>query len=379
MDNQRFEELLIREFTDEITESERQQLAALLQSDASYRNEYEIFKDYWSKKETTLSDTRAVLEKVKDRIRTEEKTLGQNSEYTPATPVKTLPRRLLLRRSAAAIIILGIGTLAYRYISAAHSPAVARLDWQEKYTARKTRSQLVLSDGSTVMLNADTRLRFPTSFDGAAREVYLTGEAFFDIQKDPLHPFIIHTDKMNIRVLGTAFNVRSYPGDASMETTLLRGSIEVTFPDRPSDRIILKPKDKLVISNHTPAADSIIAAQPANRKITVPAPLPKYTLTGLTYYPKQDSTVIETSWVDNKLAFRSEEFQSIARRMERWYGVKIVFDNPALAAYSLTGIFQKNRSPKPQGALQLSEGFSYTIQNGIIPYLLINPKMTGCL
>jgi transmembrane sensor len=157
---------------------------------------------------------------------------------------------------AAAVLLLMLGGygIFHHYYSGRH--AGNDLAWQEKYTERKTLSKMILADGSSVTLNADSRLKYPASFDGPTREVYLTGEAFFDIQKDPDHPFIIHTDKMIIRVLGTSFNVKSYPGDASMETTLLQGSVEVTFPDRPADKIILRPSDKLVIRNTPATADS---------------------------------------------------------------------------------------------------------------------------
>ena len=349
MDNQHFEELLVRELTGEITASERRELEEILASNHSRQKEYEIFKDYWTRKEPALPDTRSVFEKVKDKIR-----IGEKELEPSGLPV---PVRRLWRRAAAAVLILGLGTLVYRY--SRHSQAAGGLEWQEKYAARKTRSQIVLSDGSTILLNADTRLRYPTSFDGPTREVYLSGEAFFDIQKDALHPFVIHTDKMNIRVLGTSFNVRSYPGDASMETTLINGSVEVTFPDRPSDRIILKPKDKLVIGNG-------LSLPPVYKKKDAHVPQTKYSLTGLTYYPKQDSTVIETSWLDNKLAFSSEEFQDLARRMERWYGVRIVFDKPDLATYHFTGIFQKETVTEALYALQLSEKFQYAIRDSVI-------------
>src|ERR1019366_6846207 len=105
----------------------------------------------------------------------------------------------------------------------------------------RVKSKIVLSDGSVVTLNSETTLRYPAEFNGQTREVYLDGEAFFDVAKDHKHPFIVHAGKMNVRVLGTAFNIKSYANDATSETTLIRGAIEVTMSDRPSDRIILKP------------------------------------------------------------------------------------------------------------------------------------------
>ena len=80
------------------------------------------------------------------------------------------------------------------------------------------------------------------------REVTLSGEAYFDVVKNPKKPFIIHTGKINIKVLGTIFNVKSYPGEKTIETSLIKGSIEVSFPSTPSKKIILKPNQKLVIN-----------------------------------------------------------------------------------------------------------------------------------
>ena len=354
MDNQRFEELLIGELTGNLTPAERQELTAFLQADAAHRKEYEIFKDFWAQKDIAYTDNQSVLDKIKTRIGIQEENRG--------------PVRRFYWRSAAAVLLFVLGGYGvYHHFYAARATSHDPLDWQEKYTARKTRSKMILADGSSVMLNADSRLKYPASFDGPVREVYLTGEAFFDIQKDPEHPFIIHTDKMNIRVLGTAFNVKSYPGDASMETTLLQGSVEVTFPDRPADKIILKPTDKLVIHNFVRAGDSAEAAGPAApMKKTGGNPDAKYTLTGLTYYRNQKSTVIETSWIDNKLAFSKEEFRSLARRMERWYGVSIVFDNERLMDIPFTGLFQKESIQEALYALQLSEKFQYSMEGSVI-------------
>jgi transmembrane sensor len=361
MDNQRFEELLIGELTGDLTPAERQELTAFLQADAAHRKEYEIFKDFWAQKDIAYTDNQSVLDKIKERIGIQE----ENS-----VPVRRLygPGRRSYWRSAAAVLLFVLGGYGvYHHFYAGRAASHDPLDWQEKYTARKTRSKMILADGSSVTLNADSRLKYPASFDGPVREVYLTGEAFFDIQKDPEHPFIIHTDKMNIRVLGTAFNVKSYPGDASMETTLLQGSVEVTFPDRPADKIILKPTDKLVIHNFVRVADSAEAAGPATpTKKTGGNPDAKYTLTGLTYYRNQKSTVVETSWVDDKLVFSKEEFRNLARKMERWYGVSIVFDNERLMDIPFTGLFQKESIREALYALQLSEKFQYSMEGSVI-------------
>jgi transmembrane sensor len=388
MDNQRFEELLIRDLTGDLTPDERRELLGFLQTDTGRRREQEILKDFWAQKEVTYADTHSIFEKIKDRIRLQEEASGLPGHFAPPVPAPdtvgpvrliastaepihhtaTGRRRLVWRSAAAALLfILGGYGIFHYYFSGRQ--ALYSLAWQEKYTERKSMSKMILADGSSVTLNADSRLKYPAIFDGPNREVYLTGEAFFDIQKDPDHPFIIHTDKMTIRVLGTSFNVKSYPGDAVMETTLLKGSVEVTFPDRPADKIILRPSDKLVIRNATAMADSatdVTAGKEKAKAISKGSPETKYTLTGLTYYRNQHNTIVETSWVDNKLVFSNEEFQSVARRMERWYGVSIVFDREDLKTIPFTGYFQKENITEALYALQLSEKFRYSVKDSVI-------------
>ena len=104
-------------------------------------------------------------------------------------------------------------------------------------------SKIILPDGSLVWLNGGSRLTYDKAFNkGETREVELKGEAYFDVAKNALKPFIIHTHQMDIKVLGTAFNVKSYPGDKSSETSLIHGSIEVTVRQGTGEKIILRRK-----------------------------------------------------------------------------------------------------------------------------------------
>lgn len=363
MENQRFEELLIGELAGELTAAERQELLELLTANEEFRGEHAVLKDFWAQKEPDYADMRHTLEKIKKEIR------RQEHEQEPQ-PLRRIPRRIRTWSVAAALILLfgGYGLFNYEH---SKDSANDSLSWQEKYTPRNTRSKMTLTDGSSVTLNSDSRLKYPVSFDGPAREVYLTGEAYFTIAKDAAHPFIIHTNKMTIRVLGTSFNVRCYPDDDASETTLIQGSIEVTFPDRPADKIILKPTDKLVIRNDKLEQPASRPADKAAARIDSTASQGArhtgYTLTGLTYYRNQPGTVVETSWMDNKLVFNAEELQSVARKMERWYGVSIVIDKEDLKTLPFTGLFQNETIDEALYALQLSEKkIHYTKKDTII-------------
>ncbi|HZK64965.1 MAG TPA: FecR family protein [Puia sp.] len=117
-------------------------------------------------------------------------------------------------------------------------PAIVRKSTCEVVTRNGSKTNLLLPDGTTVWLNAGSRLTYDSLYGNEPREVTLSGEGFFDVVKNPQKPFIIHTGKINIRVLGTIFNVKSYPEEKTIETSLIQGSIEVSFSDSSSKRII---------------------------------------------------------------------------------------------------------------------------------------------
>ena len=120
----------------------------------------------------------------------------------------------------------------------------------KQYTTKPgEHAEIMLSDGTKIWLNAGSRLKYPAQFKGDTREVYLTGEAFFDVAKDKKHPFIIHTDKMDTKVLGTSFNVQAYPDHTTQEVSVLTGRVNVksTITDEnvyvtPGQKVVFKSK-----------------------------------------------------------------------------------------------------------------------------------------
>ncbi|MBS1567393.1 MAG: FecR domain-containing protein, partial [Bacteroidetes bacterium] len=166
----------------------------------------------------------------------------------------------------------------------------------EVSTKYGSRTKLVLPDGTQVWLNSGSKLTYDSLYGASGREVLLTGEAYFDVAKNAARPFIIHAPGFSIRVLGTAFNVRSFPGEKKSETSLIKGSIEVTFTERPAERIVLKPNEKLVITN-----ENAIADQPAAVTVKKKENNPQEPIVAVSHlsYTQTDSTVIETSWMEN--------------------------------------------------------------------------------
>jgi len=213
-------------------------------------------------------------------------------------------------------------------------------------------------------LNVGSRLLYDSShFGDATREVELSGEAFFDVVPvkqsianggQPI-PFIIHTPQIDVRVLGTAFNVKSYPGDAQTETSLVRGKVEVTIHNRSNEKIILRPNEKLVVANE-PAA-KVADGAPAYSKSQPIVSLSKLSYTGA------DSIVAETAWVQNKLVFDNESFIEVAAKMERWYNVQFQFNDKQKQPLRFTGVFENETLQQALDYMAITAPFHYSIAN----------------
>ncbi|MDT7828020.1 FecR domain-containing protein [Pricia sp. S334] len=164
---------------------------------------------------------------------------------------------------------------------------------------------LELSDGTVVYLNAGTSLKYPVKFlDGGQREVFLDGEAFFEVTENKKSPFIVNSGDMNVRVLGTKFNVSAYPEERNKVVVLVKGSVELYDKNRKKDRVgttALKPgmKGNFDVERKNITTEPVI-------------------------------TSIYTSWVDGELVFRNMAFSKILKRLERRYDVTIINKNVKL-------------------------------------------------
>jgi len=230
-----------------------------------------------------------------------------------------------------------------------------------------SKSKVELPDGTQVWLNADSKLTYGQNFSGNTREVTLTGEAYFDVahatsvETGQRIPFIIHTPSIEIKVLGTAFNVRSYPGESTTETALIRGSVEITLHNNPDKKIILKPDEKLIVRNDDVA---IIGNDTAKSDSTTIATdnAPMLLLSKIRPYKQDTGCHYETMWVKNKLAFENESFDRMLPEIERWYNVTIQLKNESLNTLHFTGVFENKSLADVMEALSLSRGFHYEIK-----------------
>jgi ferric-dicitrate binding protein FerR (iron transport regulator) len=221
-----------------------------------------------------------------------------------------------------------------------------------------SKSKVQLPDGTQVWLNADSRITYDENFRGPYREVHLCGEAYFDVAKDKNYPFIIHTSSIDVKVLGTSLNVRSYGNEKNTEALLIRGSIEVMLHNNPDKKIILQPNEKLVVQNDNNKASAVItgAARTTPKEKVGPV-----MVLGKAHFQQQDSIATEVLWVKNTLAFDQESLEDVALKIERWYDVKVKIREESLKHTEYSGVFEDESLKQVMEALRLTGNFRYSI------------------
>lgn len=270
---------------------------------------------------------------------------------TARRPARVFRLPVWARVAAVALVLAGAAFWLVQATSSKTTTPLAETPQPKKisipYGATK---KIQLPDGTEVWLNAGSELLYAADFNTSNRTVQLSGEAFFDVKKDAERPFIINTGKMNIRVLGTAFNVKAYPEDKTSEASLIRGAIEVSMHGDRKKKFILRPNEKIVFPNRTlPGSDELVELQREG-----------YALSNVSINPL-DNTVIETAWTNNRLAFMNERFGDIALQLERKFEVKLHFEDSTAAGLRFTATFEDEDIRETLEALQYSLPFNFRI------------------
>lgn len=215
---------------------------------------------------------------------------------------------------AAAILILVVSSslLTLWYTQNEEVVFVAN-EMNTLYTPAGQRACLVLQDGTEVWLNAKSKLVYPAQFTGEERRVKVEGEAFFNVAKDSVKPFIVSAMDVDMKVLGTQFNVYCYPDVGYVETSLLEGSVRVFFSGKEKEGILLKPDQQVTAAN--------------GKMVVKPIRLNEHFL-----------------WRDGVYAFENEPLINILKKLELYYDVKIVVEDTTMFNETYTGKFRQRDS-----------------------------------
>lgn len=225
--------------------------------------------------------------------------------------------------------VLAIVLLGTHYWTGKHQVPEDKT-WQSIYVPAGQRAELMLADGTKVWLNSRSTLTFPGSFKGNIRNVKLDGEGYFAVTKNVEQPFIVETNKCNVKVLGTEFNVMAYAADSVWETSLLEGAVEILVPGSNNSGMRLEP--------------NMMASLKGNRLVKGRIKEADYFL-----------------WREGLLCFNDISVRDMIEKLKLYYGVDIVVNNTRILKNRYTGKFRTKDGVKHVlKVLKLNNKFTYT-------------------
>jgi ferric-dicitrate binding protein FerR (iron transport regulator) len=376
--------LIGKKLAGEANAEELQELEGLLRSDPDMHYALQNITDLWNLSSPEQNNTEDAFNRHLNRLKASGIDWEQKPEHIemdPDSPSSSeaiwgrFRRRKAFLLMGIAVALLLIAAELFLYNSKI-KPGSSSRSFTANHTGEKneittrngSKTKITLPDGSKVWLNAGSKLTYNKDFGNNTREIELTGEAFFDVVSLPLTPsggggksktekmpFIIHTPQIDVHVVGTAFNVKSYPGDRQTETSLLRGKVEILIHNRPDEKIILRPNEKLVVMN-----DEEMPRSPLPGKSTTIKNQPFVSVSKLSYTPS-DSIQVETAWVQNKLVFDNESFNEVAAKMERWYNVQFQFNDKQTQELRFSGVFENETIEQALAYMSITAPFHYAI------------------
>lgn len=326
MDSKRLHQLIDRFNQDRISESDKKELL-------NYYNAFQIRQDWDADRFGDYNEVRArIFNKVMATEQINKKSRGFSRLV-----------RLSWIRGVAAIglifLLAGIGYMGY-------------VRWSEDIvviTSGLDPREVILPDGSRVVLNTDSRISYPRKFESNIRTVEFEGEGYFTVETNPQKPFVIHADRFQVKVVGTEFNLKAYREESTMETALIKGRVEIYGQDGKEQLAILDPDQKFVADK-----DGMLHSQSGKtetREYMEVIPLP--------YTKDVEEIPVDIAWKEGKLAFHTTSLEDIARQIKRKHGITIRFQNEEAKGYRYTATFEHESFDEILRALRLVKRFEY--------------------
>ena len=281
--------LLDKYIRSDCSPAERSTVEAWIKESDANREEYEQFKQLNDELLQFDFGLSAQTDQQWENLKAQLQVAETSTDDATVVPITRARRFRFLRVAAAVALLLSAAWLVNSYFNAPNAPTLA----QEFITPLGQTQSIELADGSTILLNADSKLFVKEGFNGEDRQVELQGQAYFQIAKNPNKPFIIQTGEVRTQVLGTAFSLKAYPDDPSVHIAVSEGKVK--FFENESNSIEL-------------TAEKAATFDRDDKAITA------------TEFDAESSF----SWKENRLSFSKTPFKEVVRTLERKYGVKIV-------------------------------------------------------
>ncbi len=321
--------MITRYLANQTTTEENERIADWIAESTRNEQTFEEIKQIWqATKPQPTSDVSVPLNKLKSRIAQESTKSASTSEKLPVKWYAV----------AASLVLMAVSGFLGIHLYSHSSDKILTVS-----VSAGQKRKLFLEDGTIVYLAPQSTLRYPEHF-AVKRIIQLQGQAYFEVSKNKHRPFIVHTAKLDLQVLGTHFNVNSYPNQPSTTVSLLEGKVKVSVPDDGVDEYILSPGQELAL-NH------------ASHQIY------RYAL---------DSAAV-AGWMSNTLIFKNEKLAVAAKKIEQMYGVKVVFADQATAETNIYAKFKNEPLKSVLATIAVSGNISYHTEGNKI-YLSLKKK-----
>jgi len=281
----------------------------------------------------------------------------------PAKRFSFSRQRFFVMSVAAAILFLfSFSALDYLFLHQSNVKDLQPEGYTYIYSPRGQRTRVVLPDQTKVWLNSESLLKYPTNYNAKVREVIAQGEAFFEVTHNPDKPFYVLANEIKVKVYGTSFNIRAFPDEKTIETTLIEGNLSITSlvqNEKYLQEIFLKPNEKCIITRETKNVSVTSLNQSLRATVSQDTKHVKSIQVAKLVVQKNINPQVEKLWKDGKLIFRDRTFGELAIDLERWFDVRIHFQDEKIKKYKFTGVFDKETINQALDALKLSSQKSY--------------------
>jgi ferric-dicitrate binding protein FerR (iron transport regulator) len=299
------------------------------------------------------------------------KNIAGRLRETPAGGRLQRTARLAWRYAAVFVLAFAGGMAAMYFLSGQERQEDVgdELFYTEHTVPYGSKSKVILPDSSTIWLNAGSKLRYSSAFNRTEREVFIEGEAYFNVSRNEAKPFFVKNAAVTLKVLGTSFNIKAYPEEDHVETTVESGSVQVVRNVRGQlvDKLVLTAGQKATIIKSA-GIDTVSLS--ADRKAVALVPTQKNilpeTAAEKTIVTKNVMTEPYTSWKDARWLIRREPLESLAVKLERRYNIHIAFADESLKHISFSGTLRDETLEQVLQAIKLSAPVNYMIQKNTV-------------
>lgn len=328
IDHKDIDDIIVAYLSKKASKTEQVRLEKWLNESAENRTQFELLENVWKERsrEPRAINSDEVFNKIWENG-TGDKAKAANHQSIDLG---------YLAKIAAAIIILMVATIGvvtkFNTNDGIDQPIATEEIIIEKVNPAGQKSKIMLPDGSEIWLNSASSISYQENFNNDERVINLSGEAFFQVKKDSLRPFIVNTGSIKTLALGTSFNISAYPEDKAVQVALITGKVKVWNSVELDEEFILKPSDGISYD----LKDDELTKMSINKEDVI-------------------------AWKDGVLMFNGDDFQQFTRKIENWYGVEVLVQGQVPHNWKIRAQFDNEYLSNVMNTISFNKKFNYQL------------------